>query len=152
MKKVLFGFAIIISCSAFAQDIDFKKGNILVDDKECMKYESDALTVTFKDKGGEDLIILRYIKANGVDYNKVIFVNAKKELSASNFIFTKKLLFDRLMRAGVIKDCALHEDKIDNFILKYDEKVEERLNNTNTNTVIIQDSKPRNGVNISFGR
>lgn len=142
MKNVLLSFGLVISSLAFGQNVKFKKGNILVDDKKCMKYDSDVLADTFKNKEGEDVIILRYITtSNDVKYNKVIFVNSKKKLSASNYIFTKKALFERLLKDNVIKDCEVQDDKVDNFILKYDEKVEERLNNTST-VIIQQNSKP----------
>ncbi|MDH6253970.1 hypothetical protein M2347_003697 [Chryseobacterium sp. H1D6B] len=142
MKKVLLGFGIIISCLAFSQNIKFKGGNIFVDGKKCMKYDSDSFTDTFKNNDGESVIILRYITApNDVKYNKVIFINSKKDLSVSNFIFTKKSLFEKLLKTNVIKDCVVQDDKVENFILTYDDKVENRLNNTNT-VIIQQNSKP----------
>jgi len=155
MKYILVIFFLGVSFLGFSQDIDFKKGIIYVDGKECMKYDSDANTVTFQNLNGDDIMILKFMRPDGSQaslYTKVIFIESRQEFTSQNYIFTKKNLVEKLIKSKAITDCVLIEDKVANFILKYDEKVEDRLKSSTTNTVIIKEEPVRSGVNINIGR
>lgn len=146
---VTFLFSFVLS---FGQEIEVKKGVISIDGKECMKYYSDAVSVTYQDLKGDDIIIFKYIRSNGPLYVKVIFLESNQELTTS-YIFTKKDLIGKLVKCNAIKECALDEEKVRNFVLKFDEGIEKRSdNNSSTNTVIIKEEPQRSGVNINIGR
>ena len=153
MKKIILILVLISTSFIFSQEIDFKKGLITVDGKECMKYESSASNVTYQNLNGYDLIILKFIRVNGELYTKVIFVESRQEFTSQNYIFTKKTLIEKLIKSNTLVECSLNEEKVNTFVLKYDEKVEERYNkSTTTNTVIIKEEPRRSGVNINLGR
>ena len=154
MKKIILLFAIFNLSFIFAQDIKFKKGIVYVDGVECMKYDNDGNNVSFQNMKGDHIIAIQYLRPDGTQeslYTKVIFFGFKKELTSQNYIYTKKALVERLLKSNTLKDCALVEDKIDTFILKYDEKVEERLNKNSTNTIIIKEEPRKSGININIG-
>lgn len=140
-----------VSLFGFSQEIDFKKGIISIDGKECMKYDSSATNVTYQNLNGDDLFILKFIRATGKLYTKVVFIESNQELTSESYIFTKKLLFEKLLKSNAIVECSLNEEKVRTFVLKYDEKVEDRNSNT-TNTIIIKEEPRRSGVNINIGR
>lgn len=153
MKKIILILFLFSTSFIFSQEIDFKKGIITVDGKECMKYESSASNVTYQNLNGDDLIILKFIRVNGELYTKVIFVESRQEFTSQNYIFTKKNLVEKLIKSNTLVECALNEEKVSTFVLKYDEKVEERYNkSTTTNTVIIKEEPRKSGVNINLGR
>jgi len=153
MKKIILILFLFSTSFIFSQEIDFKKGIITVDGKECMKYESSASNVTYQNLNGDDLIILKFIRVNGELYTKVIFVESRQEFTSQNYIFTKKNLVEKLIKSNTLVECALNEEKVNTFVLKYDEKVEERYNkSTTTNTVIIKEEPRKSGVNINLGR
>lgn len=151
MKTFLYTIIFLSSFIGFSQDIAFKKGIMSIDGKECMKYDSDATNVTYQNLNGDDIIILKFIRVNGELYTKVVFIESHLEFTSQTYIFTKKNLIEKLLKSNTLVDCALNEDKIKTFVLKYDEKVEERYNNS-TNTVIIKEEPRRSGVNINIGR
>lgn len=148
MKKIITLLFLTVSVLGFSQDINFKKGIVSIDGKECLKYDSSATNVTYQNLNGDDIIILKYIRVNGLLYNKVIFVESKQEFTSESYIFTKKLLIEKLLKTNTLVDCTLNEEKVRTFVLKFDEKVEERLNSGNTNTIIIKEEPRRSGVNI----
>ena len=157
MKNTLIVLLLLSSFIGFCQDINFKKGIVSVDGKECLKYESDSNNVSFQNLNGDDIIILKYLRPDNTQeslYIKVIFVESHQEFTSKSYIFTKKILIEKLLKSNTLVDCALNEEKLSTFILKYDEKVEDRLNkSTNTtNTVIIKEEPRRSGLNINLGR
>jgi len=155
MKKILILLMLCFSVLGFSQEVKLKNGIVYIDGKECMKYDKDATNVTFQDMNGDDIIILKYIRTNGTQeslYEKVIFVKLNKELTTKSYIFTKSLLIEKLVKSNAIVDCVLNEEKVNVFILKYDEKVEERLRGNSTNTIIINEEPRKSGVNINIGR
>ncbi len=157
IKNIFISLGLFCSLATFGQDVNFKKGIVSIDGKDCLKYESDANNVSFQNLKGEDIIILKYLRPDNTQeslYIKVIFVESHQEFTSKSYIFTKKVLIEKLLKSNTIVDCALNEEKLSTFILKYDEKVEDRLNkNTNTtNTVIIKEEPRRSGLNINLGR
>lgn len=114
-----------------AQNIKFKKGKVLVDTVECLDYDGDANNVELITTDGEQTIFLKFIRTgvghNGGLYTKVIFVEQEKSFTSKSYIFSRKLLVKKLLAAEVLKNCAIDESKIDKFILKYDEGIEDSL-------------------------
>lgn len=115
-------------CSTFSQDVDFKKGLVIIDGKECLKMSNeDAVSVSFTDMDGNDLIFLRFIHNSkfGKLYNKVTFIGQKVSFTSQSYIYTKKMLIKKLITNKVIEDCKINEENLEKFIMKYDENVEE---------------------------
>tara|TARA_R110002012_G_scaffold321969_1_gene552943 strand:- start:75251 stop:75454 length:204 start_codon:yes stop_codon:yes gene_type:complete len=54
----------------------------------------------------------------------VTFLEQKISFTSKTYIFTKKDLIKKLIQSKVLVDCNLIEDKIENFVLKYDENIE----------------------------
>jgi len=63
-------------------------------------------------------------KRDGDNYMRVTFLNQKKTFTSKSIIFTKKMLIRRLLNTKTIENCELNEDKVERFILKYDEDIE----------------------------
>ena len=102
-------------------------------------------------------MILKFMRPDGTQeslYTKVIFIESHQEFTSKSYIFTKKVLIEKLLKSNTLVNCNLDEEKVRTFVLKYDEKVEDRLksNTTNTNTVIIKEEPRRSGLNINLGR
>jgi hypothetical protein len=154
MKK---SFSILFLCFSiltFSQDIKFKKGIVYIDDQECLKYEAEGNNVSFQNLDGDDIISIQYLRPDGTQeslYTKVIFLEYQQELTSKNYIYTKKALVERLLKSKALENCTLNEEKLQSFILKYDEKVEERLNRNATNTIIIKEEPRKSGININIG-
>lgn len=107
-----------------AQDISFKDHIVTIDSKECLKVAGDPNNVVFSTMNDEEVIILKFIRATGNLYTKVIFVNEKKSLTSRTYIFNKKNLIKNLVQTKALEDCKLVEKKLEIFILKYDERIE----------------------------
>jgi hypothetical protein len=128
MKKIL--FTVILSMffyTAFCQDIDFKKGIVLIDGKECIKMSrEDNVSISFTDMEGNDLVFLRFIHDSKYAklYNKITFPGQKLSLTSQSYIYTKKMLIKKLIKDKVIQDCKINLENLEKFILKYDENVE----------------------------
>jgi hypothetical protein len=155
MKKLFLILSFLTVTTLFSQEIDFKKGIVYIDGKECLKYESEGNNTTLKNLNGDDIVTIQYLRPDGSQqslYNKIIFLEYNKSFTSKNYIYTRKALVEKLLKSNVLVECAINSDKIDTFILKYDEKVEDRMNNTNTNTIIIKEEPRRSGININIGR
>ena len=121
MKNTLIVLLLLSSFIGFCQDINFKKGIVSVDGKECLKYESDSNNVSFQNLNGDDIIILKYLRPDNTQeslYIKVIFVESHQEFTSKSYIFTKKILIEKLLKSNTLVDCALNEEKLSTFILK----------------------------------
>ena len=127
MKKLLSIVLFLNAFILFGQDINFKKGIVYVDGKECMKYDSDATTVSFQNMNGDDIMVLKFIRPDRSQaslYTKVVFIESHQELTSQSYIFTKKTLVEKLLKSNALVDCTLNENKVRTFVLKYDEKVD----------------------------
>ena len=154
MKKlILVTLFVFVSIIGYCQDIEFKKGFVLVDGKECMKYDSSANIISFQNLNGDDIMVLKFIRDLGDLYVKVVFIESRQEFTSQSYIFTKKVLVEKLIKSNTLVDCKFNEEKVSTFVLKYDEKVEEKYkNNNSTQTIIIKEEPRRSGVNINIGR
>lgn len=128
MKQLL---VVLFICMPFfnavhAQKIKIKKGVIYVDDQECLSTDGDPVNISFYDLDGEEIVFMKYLddKYDGDTYMKVTFLDQKKSFTSKSIIFTKKMLIKRLLDTKTIENCELNEEKVDRFILKYDEDIE----------------------------
>lgn len=129
MKKKLLSFLAFCLFAigiANAQKIKIKKGIVYVDGIECLKVSSDANSLAFSNLDGDDIIYVKYITSHGITYSKVIFIEQELELSSSTLTFTKKFLVKKLIENNTLKNCMLDADRIEKFVMRYDEKVEQR--------------------------
>ena len=126
MKKIIVVLLLLIANIGFSQDIKIKKDIVYVDGKECLKIGGDANNVSFYDLEGNEIIFLKYIHNSkyGSLYNKITFLKQKKSFTSQSYIFTKNLLMKKLIGDKTLINCLLDEDKIENFITKYDENIE----------------------------
>ncbi len=134
--KHLFAPAAIFSFLFFSldnglksQEIEFEKGKVLIDGKECLRFEgSNPNSLEFTTLNGDYTIYLKYIRTE-IDhvrdvYNKIIFAEQKKSLTSHTFIFTRKTLLNKLIQDKVLVDCRIDTNMLDKFIMKHDENVE----------------------------
>ena len=132
MKKVLFTLIFVCAFGTInAQKIKFKNEKVMIDGIECLNYTKDLNNIEFTTNDDSQTIILKYIRTgvgfNGGLYIKVIFVEQEKSFTSKSYIFDKKTLVKKLLSDKVLVDCKIDESKIDKFLLKYDEGIEETL-------------------------
>ena len=123
---LIFSFA---SAAVFGQDIDFKKGVVYIDGKETFKYEGSDLkgSFSFSNLQGEEVIFMQTEQSirNSRDLHwKIVFLKEKRTLMTKYNIPTKKSLFQKLVKDGVLVNGAIVADKLDAFFAKYEEHVE----------------------------
>ena len=133
MKKITLLLLMLMSIGVLqAQKIKFKKGIVLIDGKKCLKYDnSDSNVIEISSLDGSQTIFLKFIRT-GVGFNdglytKIIFVEQNKSFTSKSYIFTRKLLVKKLLKDGVINNCMFDTNKIDRFIMRYDEDIESTL-------------------------
>ncbi len=128
---LLLTFALFLFGIIQAQDVKLKKGKVLVDGVQCMKYDGDLNHVEFETMDGEHTILLKYIRTgvgqNDGLYNKVIFVGKDQSFTTRSYIFTRKNFVKKLISNGVITDCGMDAANIEKFCAKYEENIEESL-------------------------
>ena len=128
MKTLYLVVAFLITNSLFSQEIKIKKDVVYVDGKECLKIDGDANNVSFYDLEGNEIIFLKFIHNSkyGEIYNKITFLKQKKSFTSKSYIFTKNLLIKKLINDKTLIDCQLDDEKVENFVMKYDEDVEKQ--------------------------
>lgn len=127
--KKTFSFLLIVFTTSFvsAQDIKIKKDIVYVDDKECLTIGGDANNVSFYDLDDNEIIFLKYIHNSkyGSIYTKITFLDSKLSFTSKSYIFTKKLLIKKLIEDKTLENCQLTHEKVERFVLKYNENVEQ---------------------------
>lgn len=168
MKKILLSSMLIVSCMAFGQKVKIKKGQAFIDDKLVYNIEDTGTSEVISDlKGNEIVSILstsyetpknRPLYPNESStwrnvINTVRFLKNGKELLTD---LSDKDIIKNLYKSNLIDETGeLDDEKVDIFINKYNnDNLRGKLGASNqSSTVIIQqDSRPRNGFNISLGR
>jgi hypothetical protein len=125
---LLFTSALLCSHVGFSQEIAIKKDIVSINGKDCLKVQdSDPNNVSFMDLEGNEIFFLKFIHNSRYApvYSKVIFLDQKLTFTSRSYIFTKKILIKKLLTDGILENCALVPTKVENFVLKYDEKVEQ---------------------------
>lgn len=110
----------------FSQEIKIKDDIVSIDGKECLKISGDVNNVSISDLDGNEIIFLKYIHNSryGSLYNKITFLDKKLSFTSKSYIFTKKLLIKKLLADKTLNECKLDPDKVEKFVLKFDENVE----------------------------
>jgi len=128
MKKILLTLStVLLSYIAFSQNIEIKNNFILIEGKECLKInDSDPNNISILDLGGNEIIFLKFIHNSkyGRVYNKITFLDQKLTFTSKSYIFSKKLLIKKLLSDNTLENCKLTPEKVEKFVLKYDENVE----------------------------
>jgi len=152
MKLIVAIVFICISSFSFSQEVKLKKGIVYIDGIECMKYDVDTNFTTFSNMNGEEIMYIQYVKPEtaGIEiYTKVGFTATEEYFTTVSFLYWKKDLIVNLLKSNAIVDCKLVPEKLKHFILKNDEKVEERLKPNST--IIIKEEPRKSGININIG-
>jgi hypothetical protein len=134
LKHILTTLFLMLSLSIiYSQDIKIKKGDVFIDEVKCLTIDGSPINFSFYNLEGEEIFILKYIddNKNGSYYCKVTFLNQKLSFTSKTYIFTKKDLIKKLLQSKVLVNCNLMEDKVENFVLKYDENIESDNINVN---------------------
>lgn len=158
MKKVLFGISILFSCFVFGQNIKLKDNHVFIDNNKCFRYVSKDLssTNTFYSLNGEKLFYMD-INQNkrGEGFYKIQFTGADEVIKAiAPGMNVKKSFLALMIEEGVInpKDCTINLSNVKSFADRY----HNRSFDDSETTILINnqsnDTRPRNGVNISIGR
>ncbi|WBX97475.1 hypothetical protein [Chryseobacterium gambrini] len=157
MKKVLFGFGLLVSALAFSQDVKMKDGFVIINKEKCFKYTSKSMSFynNFYDLNDKKLFYIDGAKTKSDEtYFKIQFTGSDEiiTLPATAMNFRKGFL-ENLIEEGVINasNCTINLENIKMFKDRYNKDY-----NTTETTVIINNQSnnttPRNGVNISIGR
>ena len=127
---------ILFTSITHAQNIKIKKDVVYVDSKEYLTIGGDENNVSFYDLNDNEIIFLKYIHDSkyGSLYTKITFLDSKLSFTSKSYIFTKKLLIKKLIQDKTLKNCQLIPEKVERFVLKYDENVEQ--DNINVNITI----------------
>ncbi|MCU7613800.1 hypothetical protein N0B16_05055 [Chryseobacterium sp. GMJ5] len=164
MKKILFSFMLIVSCLAFGQDVKMKKGIVTIDDKEWAKYDGCGFLdadCSIQKNDSEIAIVLhkvndiaksdRYNQKGDFSWGEVKFLGTNLSYDVKE---TCKSTIKALYKAGVFnEDGSFNMDKVNRLVEKYGLPYSKQYYQNNpTQTVIIQDTRPTSGVNISIGR
>lgn len=180
MKKILLSSMLIVSCVAFGQKIKVKKDVAIVDGKEFVKVTEDPVSrysYNVASLSGTDIFYLKYNhykdpKEVDYKYNRDGSVGYFEVMSADlNTVYFETHLTGCLMGCNITEnfikmiyggkvvtnDGSIDLNKLEVLAKKvgfeYSKKRDEMANTSNsTNTVIVQESRPRNGFNISLGR
>jgi hypothetical protein len=109
----------------FSQDIKFKKGVISIDGTPCLNHDRVNNTITFYDLKGEELMSLNYMQGgpNG-SYARIVFVKEKLKVTSSGLLYVKTDFIKHLVRSGAFSNCVINREKLDSFILKFDENLD----------------------------
>jgi len=129
MKKFLLGFAIIISCLVFSQEVKMKKGIVYEDGKEVLKYTSQSNQTTYSTLEGNKILYIDFVPNNSradASYFKVGFYDSDETATMKNNISPKRILV-YLINESVLEKGKLNVQNISNFIKRYDEKFEESI-------------------------
>ena len=120
-------FLFFASSQIFSQEVEFKKGVVLIDGAAALKYEGSDLkgSYSFSDMKGNEVIFIRIDKSPKVDlYWTMVFVKEKKTMTTKYSIPNKKTLIQKLVKEHVLENGAIVPDKLESFFLKYDEHIQ----------------------------
>ncbi len=128
MKKIIITCSfLLISSLGFSQEIKIDNDIVSIDGKECLKInDSDPNNVSILDLNNNEIVFLKFIRNSKYAplYTKITFLDQKLSFTSKSYIFTKKLLLKKLLSDKTLNDCKLDPEKVEKFVLKYDENVE----------------------------
>lgn len=127
MKKSLLTLSLcLISFVSFSQEVKIKNNIVFIDGIECLKISGDVNNVSILDLEGNEIMFLKFIHNSkyGSLYNKVVFLDKKLSFTSMSYIFTTKLLIKKLVADKTLSECKLNPEKVERFVMKYDENIE----------------------------
>ncbi|KIX22692.1 hypothetical protein SY27_02390 [Flavobacterium sp. 316] len=133
--KLLLLLLLSINYSVFSQNVKLKKNKLILDDKEIMNYElknySGEIHLYGLNTNDEEIFIFYHDnetrETRDDDYLKIFFIKYNKKLEVAQPFDSWKQRVKFLIENNVIdKDGNLVEDKIDLFVLKYNEDISKR--------------------------
>ena len=148
----------------FSQDIKLKKGNVLVDGNEWVKYDGCGgfdQTCSVSNTEGEEIIFMKlFPKAQHGDekYWKVNFLGTQLSLDldfAEGFGLINGRLLKKFHDAKVVgQNGTLDEERVMRMVEKFGSPFTDKLNAANNNTIIINNNQEpqKSGININIGR
>lgn len=129
-----------------AQKVKIKEQAVFIDDKKRLDIDMDgsgtllAENFFFKDLSGQELFFLKTIndpRSPNEDYVKIVFPQNGKSLTAFKGLETPLILISAMLQDGILDaNGKFHADRINIFILKYDEGVD-----FSQNVIIINDGQ-----------
>lgn len=135
MKKILLTGALIFSNLVNAQDIKLKKEKVLLDGKEILKYEREnwgVFQIHFYPLNSDEEILLFKKNDNETknylddDYTEIKFISLNKSLEIKQNRTWSGYLEWLIKNKALNTDGSLNEEKVDNLIINYDEKITSR--------------------------
>jgi len=139
-KKIIstFCFLLLMVSFTYAQKVKIKDKVVSIDDQPCFTLEMDGEGLLlsrhffFKDLSGNDLFFLKTLRSPifpDENYMKVIFPQNGKSLTALQGLETPQLLVRAMLKDGIIgRDGKFDAGRIDIFVMKYDENLEDQQN------------------------
>lgn len=125
IKCSLTTLMLLVATMTFAQDVNLKKGIVYVDDKECLKYEGkENPGYTFTNQAGDELFFIGFASDYKGTYWRVTFLKQKTKMTYRVAFISKKAFIQRMVKDGLLNNCNLNEEKLENFIAKYNERIE----------------------------
>jgi len=105
------------------QNIKVKKDKVWIDGIHTLNYHGSLNGTTFKTVEGKELFFLSHHTETQTlpAYTKLIFLTQSKMVTNTQVVFTRKILIKTLLDEGILVNGNVVEEKIDNFILKYNE-------------------------------
>ena len=169
MRNFITVLIVLVSYTCFSQSVKLKKGDILIDGVQWIKYQDCGTfdsTCSLLNNEKEELIFIKTVVVNGAEpisqynrtgslsYYEVVFVGQKMKIELKK---TQKDIIEIIYNSKAINaDGTLNPEKVDRLVEKYGTEYSDRLNKTNNNpsTVIINNNQTpqRSGVNINIGR
>lgn len=168
MKKLILVLLVLVSFSGFSQKVKLKKGEILIDEVVWMNYQdcgSFDTTCSILNKNKDEVIFFKWVAVKGAEpktasntdgtlrYVEVKFLGFNKSFEIQKM---QKDIIALLYNGKVINaDGELDQEKAARMVEKYGTEFSNRLNQSNgnnTQTIIIKEETPRNGININLGR
>ncbi len=115
--------AALFALPVHAQKVKFKKQIMYVDGVECLRFKGNPTVFTYSNLEGEEVIFLKFLRHKGALYNEIVFVKEGISFTTQSYIYTKKLLAEKLLEHQVLQDCQLNREKVKLFAVKFDEPI-----------------------------
>ena len=120
-------FVILSFTIVNAQKVKFKDGVGFVDKQACLTYEGQYMNnVLIQTMDGKQTFYIKYLEDKfGKTFTRITFAEQKKSFDYRSFNWNKKYFVNKLIESGLLNSCDFDESKIDQFILRYDESIDD---------------------------
>ncbi len=132
---MLFTMLLVLTQTTFGQKVKLKKGKVLLDGKEILKYEREnwgVYQIHFYSLETEDEVLFFKRNDNETssyfedDYTEIKFLTFKKSLEIKQKKSWKKYLLWLIKKKVLDSSGNLNESKVDDLIENYDENITNR--------------------------